>query len=550
MLLQTNPYNRRQFLERSMLGFGSAFVLPSLLTSCTDHQITPGDPTTPIILPPYGAVEINWNAAAKLAVQTGLEAIPVVGEVLGPLVDIFWPKDKTDVWKQVRDQVEMLINQKIEDTAYNQVAGFLGSWDSKSDQATGLIGAITLFQQENNVFSLDQLKYRANQSNPAPDPTALIAQFKATNTAFTTFNQDFKQSASGYEVVLLPLFTQFANLHLALLREMVVFGQDWGRSSDQQTLIDLPALQNAITDYTNYVTSTYKIGAITGLLVKRNDQLNEPFKTANTYIRGMTLLALDYSDTWAYFDPTLYPNGAKNSDGTPIAMITREIYSDPFGTSNYSTNKDPITLPSAPPTQLPSNLTVWDGPRITAVQVKYPANGGPNGVDETPRMGDQKLGSAYAIPILPNNPITKVLVLTGIYRGTYFEDYLPSGLQFQFNDGTSTPLIDSTGGNLGPLVSSPLFGYDNNALSSVYIHGVNTELGGADCVVFGFKNWQAPLSTLNAIREIYVKSPNEVSIADFTRAFPKRAIPASLITDELKVARKAHWEWVKAHAKK
>ena len=41
MFLQTNVHSRRQFLERSMLGFGSAFVLPSLLASCTDHLVPP-----------------------------------------------------------------------------------------------------------------------------------------------------------------------------------------------------------------------------------------------------------------------------------------------------------------------------------------------------------------------------------------------------------------------------------------------------------------------------------------------------------------------------
>ena len=59
MFSQTSTTNRRQFLERSMMGFGSAFLLPSLLASCTDHIVPPTNPGTPIVIQPLGLGEYS-----------------------------------------------------------------------------------------------------------------------------------------------------------------------------------------------------------------------------------------------------------------------------------------------------------------------------------------------------------------------------------------------------------------------------------------------------------------------------------------------------------
>ena len=110
MFLQTDLTTRRKFLERSALGFGSAFLLPSLLASCTDHRIPPS-PDGPILFPPLKDDDIDWNDDSKIAVTTALSFIPGVGEILSAMVDIFWPG--TDVWSQIRGQVEALVDQKL-----------------------------------------------------------------------------------------------------------------------------------------------------------------------------------------------------------------------------------------------------------------------------------------------------------------------------------------------------------------------------------------------------------------------------------------------------
>ena len=58
MSSQTSLTTRRQFLQRTTWGFGSAFVLPSLLQSCMQDHVIP-DPVPPIRdLPPPTAAEI------------------------------------------------------------------------------------------------------------------------------------------------------------------------------------------------------------------------------------------------------------------------------------------------------------------------------------------------------------------------------------------------------------------------------------------------------------------------------------------------------------
>ena len=96
MFLETRRMTRKQFLQRSAWGFGSAFILPSLLQSCMrDHDIPPpgGDGDHPLF-----DLQFSWNDDAKIAVTSLIEMIPEAGDILGGLVDILWPSDQTDVW--------------------------------------------------------------------------------------------------------------------------------------------------------------------------------------------------------------------------------------------------------------------------------------------------------------------------------------------------------------------------------------------------------------------------------------------------------------------
>jgi hypothetical protein len=468
MSLQMGIHNRRKFLERSALGAGSVLFLPGLLASCKDHDVSPTNP-------PLLGDDIDWNNDAKTAVGTGLGLIPEVGGILNALVNVFWPSSN-DVWQQVK-----LIDQEISTQVYSLVSDALGSL---TPTPTGLISYLQTYHDE------------LQNGQPSDIKEAWVNAKDAFAGA-----QGYFQDKSN-QVQLLPLFAQFANLYLALLRDGVVSGLSWGRTTDEHNNIDVPALKNAISAFITYTADTYNnIGRVN--VVKNagsaadNWQQREPFKSVNSYDRQMTMLVLDYMDTWPYYDVTKYPNGAKNPDGTKIYLFTREIYSDPYGKvaviPGTPSPVPAIVLPS-PATQFPTQITIWGGDRIDAVQLTYPAGGGPNGVTTTPRMGDSGGGSNQpphggTLNLTPDMPIIRALVTTDEPGGSFGDEFI-STIQFILSNGNGNTNSPQYGGGQGPSKSGTI-GYDYYALSSIYIHGPNVNLPNtsADCIVFGFMRW-------------------------------------------------------------
>lgn len=536
MSLQMGIHNRRKFLERSMWGFGSAFLLPSLLQSCmSDHTLPPplGGDDNP--LPTIGDYQIDWNDAAKTALTTGLGMIPEAGEILSALVDIFWPSSGTDVWGQIKDQVEALIDQKIADSVYQQV----------SEDLLGLNNAMTLYLNEVKSYN------ESLQTNPNADPTSVREQWVSTRTVFVNNLPHFQ--SNGYQLLLLPLFAQFGNLYLSLMRDGVAFGQSWGRSAadHQQDIADLNKDMLTFYQYTYDTYNTAKINLANK--TKVNNNLCEPFRTVNTYDRQMILTVMDFANNWAYFDVTQYPQGVP----AEILFLDREIYSDPYGSCD---NSGPIVLPAVKPTQFPTNITVWGFDRIDAVQLTYPTGSGPNGVTTTPRMGDQPNGTFggqnYAphggsFNLSPNNPIVGAYTTYGLFQnnnGTFGP--LVAQLAFLYQDWTQTNVMGGTAGSVpGWIYNSGWVAYPTEALSSIHINGVNNVLKTADCIVYGFKFLPSPAVTLKALQTLYIASPKERTVAELTKKLRSAAVPANLITEELRSARVAYWAALKARAK-
>ena len=273
--------------------------------------------------------------------------------------------------------------------------------------------------------------------------------------------------AYGYELLLLPLFAQFANLNLALLRDGVLFGSSWGRDIAYLNIIQ-QKLTTAIATYTTYAQQTYQQGYKN---VVNNTTTNyhdcQPFAAVNNFARQMTLSVLDFMQLWPYFDVSKYPNPQ------PV-YLPREIYSDPVGRCDDS---EPINLLSQP-TQPISQITVWGWDRIDAVQLSYPSGGGPGGVTQTARMGDQNGGSNQSphggVFNVSNNPVTIAAGLCG--------DIL-NAFTFTFKDRSSTYKLGGNVSGGGPYS----FSYSGEILSSIHINGISDFYGSADCAVFGFK---------------------------------------------------------------
>lgn len=435
-------------------------------------------------------MSFDWNNAAENALAGGLGMTPGVGSILGALVYIFWPHSGENVWAEIKEQVEELIDEKIDTLVSQQVA----------DDLSGL----------NNVLN-DYLA--AVQTG---DTENISTQWIATNTVFDDALPHFQ--SPGYEVLLLPLFAQFANLNLSLLRDGALFGSGWGWNQAYQQMV-AGKLTSNINAFTQYADKFYEQGHehVAGK-TKKNYHKCEPFRSVNAYVRQMTLSVLDFVQLWPYFDPAKYPN--------PVSVyLDREIYSDPVGTCDDS---GAIKLPS-PPTQPISQITVWAWDRIDAVQLTYPAGGGPGGVTKTARMGDKKGGSDKhphgGVFDVSNNPVTVAGGLSG---------HILNAFNFTFKDGTSTGKLGGDyhgGGEFS-------FGYAGEILSSIHINGVSEYYGSADCAVFGFKYEQSQQANPDALKLLYVTSPSGATLDELAA----RSVAKQVQLDEL-TARAAAEGW-------
>jgi hypothetical protein len=408
---------------------------------------------------------IDWNTSAEKAVATGLGMVPTVGTVLSALTYILWPASSTDVWGQIKAQVEALINQKLDTLVYSQVqASLTGLHSNVSDFLTSL-------QTGTGV------------------PTYISEKWNVANGDFQQQLATFQ--LSGYEVLLLPLFAQFANLHLSLLRDGALFGANWGWTPAITNSI-ASTLTTNIASYTAYAQKIYQQGYQSIVSsTKSSNHSCQPFRTVNSYVRQMTLGVLDYAQLWPYFDTIKYAK--------PVTVyLSREIYSDPVGTCDDS---GAINLPSAP-TQPISKIVVWGWDRIDAAQVYYPSGGGPGGVTQTARMGDKSGGSntqhGGTFNVSSSNPVVTAKGHAG--------DILNS-MTFLFQDGSSTGEV----GGAHPGGNAFSFSYGSEILSSIHINGISKFYGSADSAVFGFKYQQGQTVSADTLQLLYIASPTPVT---------------------------------------
>jgi delta endotoxin, N-terminal domain len=391
---------------------------------------------------------VNPNEAAKTAVATALGEIPEVGGLLEGLLEIFWPEPENDVWDQIEQQVEALVQRDLSDSVYRQTQADL----------TGLM----------NVLN-DYTEYARAGHTPAQSSEHWTAAQEVFNASIPHFR------TSGYEVLLLPLWAQAANMHLSLLRDGVLFGRGWGWN-DADYSSALRSLQNAIKDYTAWAPRIFGLGMAGALAQAGTDYHNcQPFRAGNEYRAQMIPAVLDLAARWPYFDPTTYPPPVSPGD----LYLSREIYTDPVGTADDS---GLFLLPWQPPAQPISQITVWSEPNlIDAIQVGYPAGGGPDKVTQTPRMGSSSTGSSRVVTVTAGNPVVGVSVWAGD---------VVQGLSFTFQDGSTSPHFGGTGGTRHD------FGfYDEDdqgrktwqVLSSIYVNGMSGYYRCADAAVFGFQ---------------------------------------------------------------
>lgn len=361
--------------------------------------------------------------------------MPYIGWALAGFVEFFWPQSGEDVWDQIKEQVEELIDQELADFEYKQVKADLD----------GLEGPLR--------------DYTSAVQQPNPDRTNVVATFDVAKGLFENRSPDFM--IEGYEVLLLPLLSQMATMHLSLLREGVLHGKDWGLT-DQDVAGYSWELTQQVDRYVSWCETWYYEGL--AHLQLPHEGRNLPtlqWNARNAYTRSMTLTVLDSAFYWPYTDPTLY------RAGSPMPRLTREIYADAQGNLN---DAEPPLVDGV--LRMPiTGVAIWGGDRVEAVQVSYtdhtgPREGSDSGGANSPPHGWN--GSVSA-----DNPIVVGSGTSG--------DILDSVL-LGFKDGEQT---DTCGSDAGGAPFS--WSFPAQVVSSIKVPGADAYYGSADCVIFGFR---------------------------------------------------------------
>ena len=163
------------------------------------------------------------NELCKAVITGALGAVPYVGGILCNLAAFLWPTSGVDVWDEIRQKVEEMIDRKIADLVYSLIKA----------QLNGLSSALDLYIAA--ISGTDNLQKRM--------------QFTATNTLFVGAAPEFQNS--DYQWVLAPLFAIFAVLHMSLLRDCSLHGKDWGwdESTHQAIIQQAVDTAKAYADY-------------------------------------------------------------------------------------------------------------------------------------------------------------------------------------------------------------------------------------------------------------------------------------------------------------
>ncbi|WP_000074807.1 insecticidal delta-endotoxin Cry8Ea1 family protein, partial [Bacillus thuringiensis] len=265
-----------------------------------------------------------------------LGTIPYVGDILALIVGIFWPEgsdpeDYSELINAIMEQVELLIDQKISEQVRNDA---LATLESSGIALQAYLNALEDWKiNPNNARSTQLVRERF---------TFAEAQVR-TNIAYV--------SRKDYEILLLPIYAQVANIHLLLLKQVQLYGTKLGYTQNDIDLI-YEEQKKFTAQYTNHCTNWYNIGlnniwesiAGTSYSGSRWDEFND-------FRRDLTLTVLDIVSTFPIHDTRLYPEKVNG-------QLTREIYTRSINVNYFNqvsarTIEDAERLLTNPPRLLP-----------------------------------------------------------------------------------------------------------------------------------------------------------------------------------------------------
>nr|AIK28320.1 insecticidal crystal protein Cry7Ab [Bacillus thuringiensis] len=249
----------------------------------------------------------SGNTAINTVVSIGgatLSALGVPGATI--IINFFlkitgflWPHDK-NIWDEFMTEVETLIEQKIEQYASNNALAVL----------EGLGNNLTIYQQalEDWLDNLDDPETIPRVTDP----------WRILDALFESYMPSFR--VAGYEIPLSTVLPQGANLHLALLRDSILYGDKWGFTQNNIEE-NYNRQKKHISEYSNHCVKWYNSG-----LSRLHGPTYEQWINYNRFRRDLIFLVLDIAAVFPIYDPRAYSLGTST-------QLTREVYTDPISLS-------------------------------------------------------------------------------------------------------------------------------------------------------------------------------------------------------------------------
>lgn len=249
--------------------------------------------------------------------------VAIIGGVLslvGTLISIFWPGSQPDLWSQIREKVQALIDSAISDAEYAALQATI----------TGL---------RNNLTDYLALAQQHIQLRSAQSLSQLRQKYIAVDTYCIGVRPLFLPH--GSEERFLPLFVQFANLHHILLQDMVLNGKAWGvepgiLANDVAKLSQTVALNGATFDmYWRGIEGKFRYGmnlngrdiaatrytSTYGNHTYVEDHLYDAIRDAHNTYSQLVAVTRDFRELWPYM------GGLREGP----AALKRQLWFGPFG---------------------------------------------------------------------------------------------------------------------------------------------------------------------------------------------------------------------------
>lgn len=289
-------------------------VVPSLSTTSVKHPLANNPITSEQnidykdffnssaepYLSPQDGVNIGIDIVGGILNFLGVPGIGIIAEFYKFTIGKLWPSNNSnEIWETFMKQMEELIDKKIAEHIKKEAISKL---EGLQNGLIGYINALEAYQRDTKNFQAKSL---------------VKDRFVSLDMIFKTTMPQLAIKDS--EALLLPIYAQAANLHLYLIKDAQIFGEEWGMKQKDIQLLYKEQLE-ATGKYINHCLKWYTI---------ERDRLDKSETSKGWLIylrfrREMTLVVLDLISLFPYYDTRTYPIPTK-------VQLTREVYTTPIG---------------------------------------------------------------------------------------------------------------------------------------------------------------------------------------------------------------------------